>query len=129
LIPDPRPGSTTADAAPGPLADGLAFRQVLPALEGESNAFVLSATINTAVYEGYRRGVDGDLHPDQQQERSLRESADVCVAVSLAHGPAATTTGTTVVDLGNYQEDRRTSDAFWSAYWDASGVELGGMGS
>jgi hypothetical protein len=124
LIPDPRPGTTTADAAPEPL-DGLAFRQVLPALEGESNAFVLSATINTAVYEGYRRGVDGELHPDRQLERSLRESVDLCVAVSLAHGAAATTTDAPVVELGNYQEDRRTSDAFWSAYWDASGVELG----
>jgi hypothetical protein len=125
LIPDPRPGSTTADAAPEPLADGLAFRQVLPALEGESNAFVLSATINAAVYEGHRRGVDGELHPDRQLERSLRKSADLCVAVSLAHGLAATTTEAPVVDLGTYQEDRRTSDAFWSAYWDASGVELG----
>lgn len=125
LIPDPRTGAT----GPGPEvlpAPGLAFRQVLPALDPavESNAFVLTATTNAVLQEGSRRGVDGKLHSDGALERTLADSADLRVAVTLKHGVAYEAVAAGVVELADCAVDRERTTRFWSSYWQASAVEL-----
>ncbi|MFC5266739.1 glycoside hydrolase N-terminal domain-containing protein [Kribbella qitaiheensis] len=125
LIPDPRTGAT----GPGPEvlpAPGLAVRQVLPALDPavESNAFVLTATTNAVLQEGSRRGVDGKLHSDGALERTLADSADLRVAVTLKHGVAYEAVAAGVVELADYAVDRERTTRFWSSYWQASAVEL-----
>ncbi|HET6294388.1 MAG TPA: hypothetical protein VFG33_13480 [Kribbella sp.] len=125
LIPDPLTGET----GPSPTVldvPGLAFRQVLPTLDPAvgADAFVLAATTSASLAEDARPGVDGKPRPSGPLERSVRDTADFRVVVSLRHGRAELVTSADLVELGDYQEDRRCSDEFWSEYWQASGVEL-----
>ena len=127
LIPDPRTGIAGPGPEPlPPTARMLAFRQVLPTLDPSTgdNACILAATVNAALREASRPGIDGKPHPDGVLERSLPNTPDLLVGVSLAHGTADSVTEPEVVDPGDYEGDRLRTEEFWASYWQASGVEL-----